>query len=488
MSSVFEIRRLHYAFGKSVLLDLTGLRIKAGDIIHLSGQSGSGKSLLGLSLIGFFAQLAEVQYDFDIQTKSIDDWRKLRSTYIGYIFQQPKAYFNPIKTCGNHLMDLLDGSKSDKIARIDQWLIQFNLPEGDSFYKRYPHEFSIGELQRIYIISALIRNPKFIIADEIFSHIDWPTASLIGKVVQQYIVKNNAALLLITHEKPGTFITPTLSWQLVAGKIIEKTATDPINILKREIRSSETKANPALLELSGISKMYRNRFNAWGHEKGTAVIDNVSMQLVAGECVGLMGTSGSGKTTLAKLCCGLTRATSGAISPEQVNMFSLRSLFKRRASPIQLVHQDPFSSFNTSQLVHEQITAGNDTKSVEELCAALNLPKTVLSRSAFELSGGELQRLALIRSLVVKPRLKILILDEALSALDYHAQLAVMHLLNKKFADVGILMISHRFYRLESFCDRIYFMSEGKMVHEQKMDRIAWGEVPQDVALLAGKL
>ena len=490
MKPIFHIEHLHYKIDRKIMLDVRDMSVLPKDMIHLRGQSGIGKSLFGLSLIGIFAKDAIVNYKYNIALDPMTDWRRIRHDTVGYIFQQPRAYFNPVRTCGDQLLELCNETSENSKSKIILWTEQLKLSIGTSIFQRYPHEFSIGELQRIYVISALIRNPKFIIADEPFAHIDWPTAKIVAGVLQNYIEDNQAALLLISHERPGTLLEANRYWHLDGGLITEVQEDPKLAYRTEEGSLTKYQQDPSRqnIRLSGIKKKYTNKLFNFSKKSNALILDNIDLTINPGDRIGIMGNSGSGKTTLAKIIAGLEHPTDGKC--EQINelIFDWRSVFDRKASPVQLVFQDPFSSFNSAQPLGKQILTTQNADEVNSLMKKLALDHGILKRTSRQLSGGELQRLAIIRALSGRPGPRLIILDEALSALDENSRKTTLKLFHTEYPDLALLFISHRFYKLKDCCRRIFFIVDGRIDFEWRQEDENWTHAPAHVRKLAGQL
>jgi len=483
MNQIFGIHGYSYTINDRTLFKTGDLSIHTGDIIHFHGPSGSGKSLFGLGLIGFFSSNANVEYDFSIDVEKQHDWKNVRSNYVGYIFQQPRAYFNPVKTIGVQLMELIEGDKDAKAKIIHAWVDRLKINRDQDLLSRYPHQFSIGELQRIYVISAFIRSPKLIIADEPFAHVDWPTAKIIADELTRYVRETHSALLLISHEPPGLLCDPTQIWNLSEGTI-RKTEIEGQNRVTSNLNRIKTSSTSSVISLLNVSKDYKNNSLLSQSNKIKHALKNISLEIKQGERIGVMGDSGSGKTTLAKLMTGMIAPSDGELFNQTSITFSLSTLFNRKPSAVQLVFQDPFESFNRSQILRDQIITNSNRHIVTELMQKMGVDDDRLDRASFALSGGELQRLAIIRALSVTPKPRLLIMDEALSALDTNNQQIVLSTFQEEFPDLAIMYISHRFHRLKALCDRIIFLDKGSISYEHDSSKSDWSQAPDRVRAL----
>jgi peptide/nickel transport system ATP-binding protein len=490
MKPVYHIKKLNYKIRSKELLAVSDLDIYENDVIHMTGESGAGKSLFGLSLIGFFSTQSEVEYAFEIEKSNVENFEQIRKNVIGYIFQQPKAYFNPSLTCGQQLLELLKSAPVEHAKkRIFDLCVRLQLERPELLFSKYPHEYSIGQLQRIYVVSALIRSPKLIIADEPFAHLDWQNARIVADCLQEYIESNNAALLLISHEVPGSLMVPNRTWKLANGRITNETFSmaEEVNVAKVIPDAKKNNTN-VLIKLSNVSKRYHRKFslNSVTHNKW--VLEGIDLEIKTGDRIGLMGASGSGKTTLAMILSGLMHASTGKLIGIHFTEFSLKSLWNREPSPVQLVFQDPFGSFNPAQPVFDQIVNHGNQKQVEELMLEFGLKADLIHQNAMSLSGGELQRMAIIRALSVSPQPRLLILDEALSALDSMTKNRIVNCLDTKFPNMAIAFISHRYERLKSTCQTVHFMHRGRFVYEVGMGHESWADAPRIALELTGQV
>lgn len=462
MTPAIHIESIDYKLGDRHLFRIADLSIFPGDKILVNGPSGNGKSLFGLALLGYFPKQATATYQFSYDVDPVADWRAIRHDFIGYIFQQPRAYFNPVLTCVEHIRELVSAKEDDFHKSLTSWYKRLDLPTNKEFLEKYPHECSIGELQRIYAVMTLIRSPKVIIADEPFAHLDLSTAELLAAAFMDYVHEHQAAFICISHEKAGLLWTGNRIWTLADNKIVDLPWGNSQEEEPTKDRLSYEKDTDDVIRADKLSFQYRQARGRNRHK--TNVIHDISLKVCRGERIGLVGASGSGKSTLALLMAGMLQPTEGSLQTPANIHYSFASLWKRKVSPVQYLFQDPYSSFNTVQAVGQQL-GEIDRSRLKNQLERFHLPEDVLTRRSRELSGGELQRLAIIRSLHHANTLVLLIMDESLSALDHQNWTAVLSYLMDEHPTIGIVFISHRLYKIRPYCHRVYELVDGG-IHE----------------------
>lgn len=462
MTPAIHIESIDYKLGDRHLFRIADLSIFPGDKILLNGPSGNGKSLFGLALLGYFPKQATAAYQFSYDVDPVADWRAIRHDFIGYIFQQPRAYFNPVLTCVEHIRELVTVTEDEFQESLTFWYKRLDLPISKEFLEKYPHECSIGELQRIYAVMTLIRSPKVIIADEPFAHLDLATAELLAAAFMDYVHEYQAAFICISHEKAGLLWSGNRIWTLADNKIVDSPWGDSQDEEPVEDELKEAKHPDEVIRANKVSFHYQQARERKRHK--TNVIHDISLKVCRGERIGLVGASGSGKSTLAMLMAGMLQPIVGSLQTPANIHYSIASLWKRNVSPVQYLFQDPYSSFNTVQAVGQQL--GNvDRSRLKNQLERFHLPDDVLTRRSRELSGGELQRLAMIRALHHVDTLDLLIMDESLSALDHQNWTAVLSYLMDEHPTIGIVFISHRLYKIRPYCHRLYELVGGR-IHE----------------------
>ena len=440
--NLLDVNNLHIQIHSNVIVKNASFQIPRNSIVGLTGNSGSGKTLIGYSLTNLQSSKVKVSADqmllFSNEQKSIDllsDFKSVRGKKIAYIFQEPSSSLNPILKCGYQVKEI-SGSYEEVIKLFKK--LKLNNPE--RIYHSYPHQLSGGEKQRIAIAMAMVSNPELIIADEPTSSLDSFTAIEILSLLKNLCEENRCSLLLITHDFPLLKKFTSIFYRLKNG-ILSK-------IENLEIKISEPVYNVTSISEGSILKI-RNLQLPFG-------VNDVSLDLNLNEITGLIGSSGSGKSSLAKALCGLYKNYSGTI---KTTITSLN---------IQLIQQDFSTSLNPKIRIGKSIQQilnlkMNTKMSYSSLLRLVNLPDHYKDKFPYELSGGERQRVAIAKALAAEPQ--YLICDESFSALDYNIQYQMLHLLIElnKNLKLGVLLISHDQNQINAICTRILTMKNGKI-------------------------
>ncbi|MEL6274968.1 MAG: ABC transporter ATP-binding protein, partial [Bacteroidota bacterium] len=423
----------------------------------------------------------------ELANLSESQFRSLRSRRIGMIFQEPLTALNPTQRIGNQLVETIRllGIKQSKAEQRDyatHWLERVRLNDPDRMLGAYPHQLSGGQRQRVLIAMAMAAGPRLLIADEPTTALDTVTEASILELLSTLQQEQDMALLFISHDLA---IVRHLSDQVIilrAGKEVESGQTKALlDHPKEDYTRSLVAASPRmqfgkklvaaqvedaqqkeLLWVKDLSVRYPIGRNWFGRPVAyLQAVNKVSFRMAEGEFLALVGESGCGKSSLARVLCGLETAESGesSLSPPA----------------IQLVFQDPFSSLNPSWTIgallievvrqHSKVSRSKAREQAEALLEKVGLTaQEYFNRFPNELSGGQRQRVAIARALAAQP--KVLICDEAVSALDANLQLGVMKLLKEltEKQRIGILFISHDLALVSTYAHRVLVMDRGKIV------------------------
>lgn len=444
---------------------MSDLSFYSGDIIQLSGESGAGKTLFGLGLMGLVANKSNFELDFEFDEETHQEENQLtvwRASFCAMIFQQPKAYFHPVISCYEQIIEASNyDSLIESEAIFSEYILLLELPELNSLKNTYRDHLSIGQLQRLMIIMALMKRPKFIIADEIFAHLDYKLAIVARKLISEYINENEAACLIFSHDNELLDGWTTDEWFLKEG-VLSK--VDHSVILNEEANKyfieKDKNTNDIILELKNINKSFYvgSFFSSNKIEK--LVLNDFNFTIRKGARIGLIGASGSGKSTISKIICQIEKYDSGEVNSSFEEL--TYGFWKRQNSPVQMVFQDPYLSLNPSKKIKYQFKK-LDSNKVMRLMNNFGMGLDLLDHKPSELSGGQLQRLSIISALSAVPFPQLLILDEAFSALDANNVNLITELLNNDFPDLAIIYISHRMGHLERLCDVFYLLKEGQI-------------------------
>jgi peptide/nickel transport system ATP-binding protein len=454
----------------NVLHEVTIDLPKSG-IVSLLGPSGCGKTQLARTILRLYdervatisglASWCENDKCTDLMTLSDDEMNAYRGKRIGMVFQDPKQVFDPIKKCGTQVLEALQVHNKLSTQNAKQHVLnlfkELNLEDVDTIFDAYPHELSGGQLQRIAIAAAIIHRPALIIADEATSALDKDNEIQIIELLKNYVSNHQCTLLWISHDLAISLQMSDYIYIMDKGHIIDqgdgiaiKKSTVPLTLALLNttyIRKNSFTSQPIpLLSLEHVSKSYAN----------TSVLKNFNLVIDKKERLGLAGPSGRGKSTIAKIISSIETPDSGNVlwNSNQSNINN------HTAQKVQMVFQQPTQSFNPKMTMAQSMVeaialSGNKIMDLKFLIESVGLSETMLSRYPHQLSGGQLQRLAIARALVFNPQL--LILDEAVTALDSITKKQILELLDTLYqtSEMAYLFISHDEELIEQFCDRI---------------------------------
>ncbi|RWR49905.1 ABC transporter ATP-binding protein [Sinirhodobacter ferrireducens] len=510
--SLLAIERLGVSIGTTVVLHEVSLRLEAGEILGLVGESGSGKSMTALAVMGLLPEGTQATGSVrlagrEITTLAERELCRLRGAGVGMIFQEPMTALNPLMTIGDQVAETLivhrglARSEARRIAR--DRLDRVGLPAPRFPLTLFPHELSGGQRQRVAIALAIALRPQLLIADEPTTALDVTTQAEVLDLLRELAHEEGMALLLITHDLAVTAQMAARVAVMQDGRIVEE---GPTEALFRAPARPYTRALLAAARLAPLSDEYLDQGKATGAfscqedpkpDAGALLrvedarrsyrlprpalfapaparhaVDGVSFALHPGESLGLVGESGCGKSTLTRAILGLDPLSGGRITLAGAPV-SPRMPPAQRAA-VQVVFQDPYGSFDPRQTVARLIAepfhlTGRPPDAEARIDAALSdvgLSPADRDRYIHEFSGGQRQRLAIARALIIRPRL--IVLDEAVSALDVRVRAQVLALLARLQAAHGLsyLFISHDLSVVRAVTTRCLVMQAGKIVEE----------------------
>lgn len=474
--------------------------VAAGKVVCLLGESGSGKSVIASAIMGLLPKgLAVANGSIRLKGSELVDapqrqLRALRGPAMAMVFQEPMTALNPLVTCGNQIDEMLRQHVrlpgAERRKRIIAMMERVNLPDPERIYSSYPHQLSGGQRQRIVIAIALILKPALLICDEPTTALDVTTQAEVLKLIRELTDEHGTAVLFITHDFgvvadiADEVVVLRLGSMIEAGdkqRVLSKpreTYTqmliDAVPSLVPRERDDRLIGEPILVA-ARVSKTFT--LGAWPRKpREVHAVNDVSVSVSAGETVGVVGESGSGKSTFARCVARLTDASAGEIMVRGCDVVGLRgrelNLMRR---DVQVIFQDPYRSLNPRQTVGASIIEGPTNFGVshsiawrraEELMELVRLRPDALKRYPVEFSGGQRQRIAIARALACAPRL--IIADEAVSALDVSVQAQILELFDdiQTATGVGILFITHDLRVASQICDRIVVMRNGRVVEQ----------------------
>ena len=472
--------------------------VPPGKIVCLLGESGSGKSVIANAVMGLLPPgLVPVRGVIELQGENLlaapqGRLRALRGPAMAMVFQEPMTALNPVMTCGAQVDELLRThtawGAAERKAHIIAIFERVRLPEPERIYASYPHQLSGGQRQRIVIAMALILKPALLICDEPTTALDVTTQAEILRLILELQTESGTAVLFITHDFGVVAEIADEVVVLQLGAMIEKgdkmavlTAPrepytkmllDAVPELSAPRRPPVADAYP-LLNAVKICKTYVT--GSWpGKRRTVNAARDVTLEVRPGETVGIVGESGSGKSTVARCIARLIDPTSGDIFADgrSVAHATGRALSPFRRT-VQVIFQDPYRSLNPRQTVGASIVEGpvnfgtphdQAWARAEELMHLVRLSPDALRRYPSEFSGGQRQRISIARALACEP--KVLIADEAVSALDVSVQAQILRLLDEiqQRLKIGILFITHDLRVASQICDSVLVMSQGEIV------------------------
>ena len=498
--SLLQIEALSVSIhGTQVLRDVS-LSVAAGQIVGVIGESGSGKSMTALSVLQLLPEGAAATGRIALSGHEMLQLEeaalcRLRGNEVGMVFQEPMTALNPIQTIGAQVAETIliheDVSRREALERARAALRRCELPEERFPLSRYPHELSGGQRQRVVIAMAIALQPKLLIADEPTTALDVTTQAEILRLLKRLAREDGMGLLLITHDLA---VVADMADEIVImrqGEVVERGASPAIF---REMQHPYSRAllaasdhQPAraghvfdtpLLQVKDVVRDYAlPRESLFGGARKFRAVNGVSFDIRRGESLGLVGESGCGKSTLTRAILGLEEVQCGAILLDGQPVFSGKTPNRAVRRKMQVVFQDPYGSFNprwkVGRLVAEPFHVLDAAPEGRARDAAIRdaLEKVGLSaedadKYIHEFSGGQRQRIAIARALIIKPEL--IILDEAVSALDVSIRAQILDLL----ADLGtrfgltFLFISHDLSVVRNVTDRCLVMQAGEIVEE----------------------
>ncbi|MBD9526372.1 ABC transporter ATP-binding protein [Paracoccus sp. PAR01] len=528
---MIETFDLGVTLGQTMLLNRVNLRLAPGRITALVGESGSGKSLTGLALIGLLPPGMRTQGRIELDGEDIlplpeRELCRIRGKRIAMVFQEPMTALNPLMTIGDQVAEALllhQGLPRDQaLARARERLDRVGLPASRFPLTLYPHQLSGGQRQRVAIALAITQRPDLLIADEPTTALDVTTQKQILDLLAGLVRDEGMSLLLITHDLAVVAGLADEVAVMQRGTIVESAPASQIfhnprhaytrellKAAKHQPRLVLTRPDAApLLQVEQVSRSYPAvRPDSGPGEQRLLAVDNVSLTIQEHESVGLVGESGCGKSTLTRAILGLDPIQGGQIrlAGQQVHAgWRMPDALRAR---MQVVFQDPFGSFDprwrVEKLVAEPFHLTGRPKNwrdrVAEALFDVGITGDVMRRYAHEFSGGQRQRIALARALIIRPSL--IILDEAVSALDVRVRAQVLELLARLRVKHGLsyLFISHDLSVVRQVTDRVLIMRQGKIVESGPTARVldnpdhpytrqllaATPRLPQEIGLLS---
>ncbi len=526
---IAQIKKLRVEFqtkdGPVVGVEDVSFEVNPGETVCIVGESGSGKSVSSLSLMRLVefggGEIAGGQLLFDrrggeemdLSHADQDLMKQIRGNEIGMIFQEPMTALNPVFTVGRQLTEGLrihkDMNKAQAEERALELLRQVRIPEPERRLKQYPHELSGGMRQRVVIAMAMACEPRLLIADEPTTALDVTIQAEILALMDRLKRETGTAVMFITHDmavvaqmadrvvvmfrgnkvEEGTvkeiFENPQHDYTkaLLAavpklGEMQGKAAPEPMKLLGEE--GQKIAPIPGTNEVLLTVKNLTTRFAVKGGLLRRTIsnvhaVEDVSFTLNRGQTLSLVGESGCGKSSAGRSILRLVEPMAGEVDLDGVDIMKLDQAGLRKARlDMQMIFQDPFASLNPQMQLVDQVAepmrnygvaSGSELQDrVAQLFDKVQLPRSFMRRFPHEMSGGQRQRIAIARALALNP--KLIIADEAVSALDVSVQAQVLNLMMELQSELGLsyLFISHDMAVVERVSHHVGVMYLGRIV------------------------
>lgn len=484
--------------------------VARGEVVALIGESGSGKTTIALSALGYtkpgleFAG-GEVRLESeDVITMESNQLRALRGQRVAYLAQSAAATFNPALTIGEQVTEscVLHGILDQKQAneRAETLYRALELPDPDRLGKRYPHQVSGGQLQRLMAAMALCGKPDLLVLDEPTTALDVTTQIEVLKAFKSVIKQEGSAAIYVTHDLSVVAQIADHIVVLYAGEVqehgsAEQVVNQPTHDYTRRLMHAvrpppaagqgdetlgEHKRDVPALKVKDITAGYGRKRNG---VPAITVLRDVNVSIERGHTVGVIGESGCGKSTLARVMAGLLPAAHGQVLLDGNDLQpALQKRDRSELQKIQFVFQMADTALNPRQRIDHilgrplefylGLKGKEKRRRIMELLDMVELPQDFAGRYPEELSGGQKQRVNLARALAASP--EVLLCDEVISALDSIVGANVIELLKRlrKQTGVSFVFISHDLSTVASFADEIVVLYAGRVVEQGPVDQV----------------
>ncbi|SHH03776.1 microcin C transport system ATP-binding protein [Cognatiyoonia sediminum] len=509
MSRVLEVKDLNVRFRQDgeITHAVRGVsyHVEKGETVALVGESGSGKSVTALSTVDLLTESATIEGSITYEGAQMvgadeAELRRVRGNDISFIFQEPMTSLNPLHTLEKQLtesIELHQGLRGDAVReRIIELLTQVGIHDPETRLGSYPHQLSGGQRQRVMIAMALANGPELLIADEPTTALDVTIQAQILDLLAELKRDVGMSMLFITHDLTIVRKIADRVCVMKDGEIVEHGPTaeifeNPQHPYTKTLLAAESGGRPAPVPVEADTVVETDSLRIWfpiqrgllkrtvGHVKA---VNSATLDVRAGETLGVVGESGSGKTTLALAIMRLLQSE-GRISfrNSDIHTLSQRQMRPLR-SDMQIVFQDPFGSLSPRMTVEQIIAEGLTVHQVDpdrkprelvgEIMSEVGLDPDLMDRYPHEFSGGQRQRIAIARAMILRP--KLVILDEPTSALDMTVQVQIVELLRDLQEKYGLayLFISHDLKVVRALSHKVMVMKQGDVVEAGTAEEI----------------
>lgn len=505
---VLSVERLTIDFGPRRVVDELSFALQRGRTLCIAGESGSGKSLTSLAIMGLLPRAASVPGGAiifegrDLLGLPERQLQPLRGKRLGMIFQEPMTSLNPLMTVGQQLEETLRRheplGRREIARRAREILDAVRMPHAEKRLAQYPHELSGGMRQRVMIAMAMLCRPDVLIADEPTTALDVTIQAQILELMRELQQSFGTGLLLITHDMGVVaemadevvvmnqgrmeerapvrqlFAAPAAAYtrKLLAAVPVLGSAGEPEALGER----------PPLLEVNDLCVRFPVRGGWLEPVRNVHAVEHVSFTLRQGETLGLVGESGCGKSTTGKALMNML-AYQGSVKLDGRELNGLQGeALQAVRRDVQMIFQDPYAALNPRKtvlelvgeplLIHDRLPLAERRERVAALLEDVGLAAGAMTRYPHQFSGGQRQRLCIARALSLNP--KLIIADESVSALDVSVQAQVLELLERLRETHGLsyLFISHDLAVVERICHRVAVMYGGKIVEIGRRDQV----------------
>ena len=489
---------------RALAVESLNLEVFPGEILCVVGESGSGKSVTAFASIGLLAKVLEPTNGYirlggdDILSMSERELQNVRGKQVGMVFQEPMTALNPSFTVGNqieemfwrHQPEMSSRARRNKVLSI---LEEVQLPDPPALINAYPRQLSGGQRQRIVIAMAMALSPKLLIADEPTTALDVTTQARILDLIKDLRKNHEAGILFITHDfgvvaEVADRVIVMEKGRLVEQGTVAKVIGNPQHPYTQELVAAIPRMRSTiedhgapdgetpLLSARNIRKTFSTKRGMFRKIRRVDAVKGFDLDLHSGESLAIVGESGSGKSTVANCMLRLQEADAGTMRINGRDFFALsREDLRNARRDIQIVFQDPYGSLNPRKSIRDTLLQGPrnfgisdeiSLKLAKEILDIVQLDKNTLNRFPNQFSGGQRQRICIARALMLEP--KILIADEAVSALDVSIQAEVLRLLAdiRRRLNLTILFITHDLRVASQVCDRVIVMRYGEVIEE----------------------